>query len=529
MKTRVKLGRNVVAFIVLALLAIMVARVARTYSIFNATFDEETHLTSGLVICTTILHGTEALQPVLSTLALGALPCVSGFRPDPSWPFNERVDGVLGKPGRYWHALTLARMGNLLFAPLLVYFVYRWSFEVLGRAAAIAAVLMVTTSPTVMALTGLATVDFGITTGLLVSAYQVHRWMKFPSLAEATKAGLAAGFVLMSKHSAIGYLPLIVAGSFALAAWDRRNQLSDLEDLGLRRAVPQFAVFVGAGFLLIWAVYGFRLGPLSDPQTIFRQTVDRFLSQQPDIHRVGLELLEEGSLPAPAFFDGLAVGGMLARNGSPSYLLGEIRKPGGWWYYFPVATTVKMTIPFLILIVVGFISADKAARRRLAYPALAALSVFGIGVASTMNVGIRHVLPMFPFLAIVASAPFARGRKPTLTTIACILIAWHGCESFAAHPDYLAYFNQFARGREHRVLGDSNLDWGQDLARLARYVESEGIGPIHLAYFGTAIPEAVGLTDYVPFQPKDRPRGWVAVSVTHLQGIYLRDITKSCG
>jgi hypothetical protein len=117
-------------------------------------------------------------------------------------------------------------------------------------------------------------------------------------------------------------------------------------------------------------------------------------------------------------------------------------------------------------------------------------------------------------------AEAGRHRSPAWAAAVALLVCWHGVESLRAHPDYLPYFNQIARGDEHNILGDSNLDWGQDLRRLARYVEENGIENLSLSYFGTASPEAVGLEDFRRFGPRDRPRGWVAVSVTNLQGIY---------
>ena len=77
-----------------------------------------------------------------------------------------------------------------------------------------------------------------------------------------------------------------------------------------------------------------------------------------------------------------------------------------------------------------------------------------------------------------------------------------------------------SRRYSDRLLGDSNLDWGQDLARLGRYVERQGIENISLGCFGPTSPEVVGIKSYRRLNPNERPRGWVAVSVLHLQGIY---------
>ena len=144
---------------------------------------------------------------------------------------------------------------------------------------------------------------------------------------------------------------------------------------------------------------------------------------------------------------------------------------------------------------------------------------------SPLALGVRHMLAVYPCLAVWASSWFRGAHEPRARSVLALvfgllLLGCHAVESIAARPDYLAYFNSFARGREHKVLGDSNLDWGQDLHRLARYAESHGIDKLHLDYFGATSPAAVGLGQAEPFGPQDRPRGWVAISVTHLQGIY---------
>ena len=105
-------------------------------------------------------------------------------------------------------------------------------------------------------------------------------------------------------------------------------------------------------------------------------------------------------------------------------------------------------------------------------------------------------------------------------SLAGLLPAGHAAASLGAHPDYLAYFNETGRRKEHELLGDSNLDWGQDLARLGRNVERHGIENISLNCFGPTSPEVIGIRNYRRLNANERPRGWVAVSVLHLQGIY---------
>ena len=241
-------------------------------------------------------------------------------------------------------------------------------------------------------------------------------------------------------------------------------------------------------------------------------------------------MIEKAPLPAPSFFDGLAIAIRLGRKGAAGqYLLGQVKHQEGWWYYFPVALAVKTTIPLLLLLGVAaaaFFARGRASRKDGSLCcALGAAAIVLVPMMGNLNGGVRHVLAIYPFLAILASSVFRdlAGRswwKSPLPVIGCLLVVLHGVASLVAHPDHLAYFNEIARGREHRVLGDSNLDWGQDLARLGRYLEANGIEKIYLRYFGTTSPEVVGIRNFERLEPMDRPRGWVAASVTLLQGSY---------
>ena len=160
-----------------------------------------------------------------------------------------------------------------------------------------------------------------------------------------------------------------------------------------------------------------------------------------------------------------------------NYLLGEPISEGRW-SFFPVALGVKTPIPFLVLALVGTVALAVAARERRSalVPPLAALAMLLTAMAANINIGVRHVLPMYP------SAGGVRRRRDTSLlwhrrprgrlrlagpVLAAALTGWLVAESVRAHPDYLPYFDQLAGKRPERVLLDSDLDWGQDLGRLA--------------------------------------------------------------
>ena len=126
------------------------------------------------------------------------------------------------------------------------------------------------------------------------------------------------------------------------------------------------------------------------------------------------------------------------------------------------------------------------------------LAFLAVAATSALDLGLRQVLPVYPFLLILAGGGVAaclRWRRPLGAALALAGIAWVATTSVRVSPDYLAYFNEPAGGpaRGLRWLADSNLDWGQALRRLPEWLEQRGIREVNLCYFGTADPEAYGL------------------------------------
>jgi hypothetical protein len=173
-------------------------------------------------------------------------------------------------------------------------------------------------------------------------------------------------------------------------------------------------------------------------------------------------------------------------------------------------------LPLLLLFLAGLL----ATRRRAIYPIAAAAVVLAVSMGSGINIGIRHVLVIFPFFAIAGAVIFFRPARP-LGALGVLLVLWHGVESFQAHPDYIAYFNQIARGRELDFLADSNLDWGQDLERLRRDLLSRHVDTVYLAYSGAPAepPLRRGGVAFFAFDVTPPPAAWVAVSVNRIVGL----------
>ncbi len=478
---------------VAAMTCLFAVRCHGTYHVFNDTIDEAIHIASGLELWQTGKYTINIRHPPLARAAIALPPYLGGLRetwPEPLWSGTFRET--------YWRALALARCGNLVFVPFLLGYVFLWGKQLYGPEAGLAAALVASLCPNLLGHASLATVDFGEVAAGFVCAYYAWRWSEEPTPRNAAVAGATFGVALLVKFSAAGFLPA-VALLFFLAAQRRKARPWFL-------AIQHAALALAVAALVVWTGYRFDFGPL--PDAMFSPAPGTFVQRVVSL----AQILASHGAPAPAFVRGLLDVLVLDARGYPSYFLGEIRTTG-WWYYFPVALALKTTIPLLLLAALGL------AARPAASPALAAAVILLIAMRSTLDLGIRYILIIYPFLALIGAAVFAERGRRALLAVAAALVAWHAVESLRASPDYLAYFNQIARGREERFLLDSNLDWGQDLERLRRYTEDHHISTIYLSYFGRTDPRLLGMTGARPLPAGLRPGGWVAVSKNHLGGI----------
>ena len=477
---------------VLLLLGLFLGRIVLTYRIFNDTTDENIHIAAGMEILERGKYTVELQHPPVARFVVGALPyLVAGLRLEG----HERLwyGGPWSKadPELYWRSLALARAGNLVFAGLLFAVVYWWSRSLHGPRGAVLACLVVACCPNLIAHSSLATLDAGAAATTVLGAYALRRWSAEPTAKRGLAAAAAFSFATLTKFSALSFLVPLGALYWCLAAGRRRRMLATLPAMAV--------VFLAA----VWTAYLFQGGRPDLPR--YAQRPANLIEKTPVAGRLVPYLFSEGM--AEVHRHNLA--------GHQNYLFGK-SSTEGWWYYFPVALAVKSTLPLLALAGIGIWGGRR--NRALLYPGLAVAVILGVAMTARINIGVRHVLAIYPLLAILAGGAWAEGgRALRLAVIA--LATWHAAESALVHPHYLAYFNQIARGREDYFLGDSNLDWGQDLANLGRYLREHGIAEVQLRFTGVTEPEKVGVKAR-PLPAGDPDPGWVAISVQHIAGTW---------
>ena len=209
--------------------------------------------------------------------------------------------------------------------------------------------------------------------------------------------------------------------------------------------------------------------------------------------------------------------------GHQSYLLGMV-SANGWPYYFPIVFAVK--VPLAILVVIGlaiFVLLRKGFDPRANAVLIVPVVIFGATTLfARIDIGVRHLLPIFPFLYAGLAIVLARRVPPVVfTPLLAVLIA----ESLAVYPNYLAFFNIAAGGPAQGPLYllDSNIDWGQDTLKLRNWLDAHENPRVCGAYFGNAWPILYGIQESpIPRSEEAtiRARCVVAVSVTPLYGLY---------
>jgi len=209
---------------------------------------------------------------------------------------------------------------------------------------------------------------------------------------------------------------------------------------------------------------------------------------------------------APRFLIGLKKVIEIGRGGHDAYLLGEVRHTG-WWYYFPVVLAVKTPIPVLLL------AAWAMRKREHAVLTATTLGILALAMTSKADLGIRHILPIYVPLSILA----ARAVRWKLLAPALV---WIVAGSFLAHPDYLPWMNAF--GGPHVVV-DSNFDWGQDVLRLRDACRRHRIDAIGVELFGTADLKRIGMPPVHQIDPMLAAPGWYAVSESFILPAQARD------
>lgn len=500
--------------VMVAIIAVTVAcwRVIATYDELSHTQDEPAHLSTGLQWWQDGEYTIETLHPPLARVAIAFLPYLKGARIPDDGHLWERGLAALWEDGDYQSVLTSMRLGNLPFFILALLGAFLWGRVVGGTWTGVTALCIASLLPPLLAHAGLATTDMAVTALLPLALLAFWRWTdNVRSFSALFLLAITLALAVLAKFTTFLYFPV---GVLVILAWRWRSKEKPLPRLA---EVASSAALVALGtFLIIWAGYRFSVGTAmsTSPESMAR-AVDIVFRWSGPRHDAGTWAANL-TVPAPELPAGIIMSMKKGSEGHRSYFMGSNGRHG-WVGFFPTAITVKTPVPVILLFISGI--AGIATRRRFraaGLPLALAAAIVLVVVPSTINIGVRHVLPAFIFLAVVAASGvrYLLGRGWLGVVAAAILLSWAVLTSARAHPDYLPWFNFVAADREPPVLLDSDYDWGQDLSRLSRRLDELGIERINLCWPWTTRLEQHISADVVRMEPYEIPSGWTAVSIT---------------
>lgn len=456
----------------------------------NSTADEPTHLVAGWLNLRERAFGIMAEHPPLARL-LCALPLLA-LQPEtpPDFALWETQEGEMAKRFLYHNRVPAGLMLNCaraVIVGLTVLFglsIALWTRRRWGARAALLALALFCFDPSLLAHGRYVTNDLMAAFGYFLACAAWFEYLEQPSRKTLAIAAVSFGIALLSKFSLL-MLPLALVPMWLVRRRKVRNPL-----------LPLFCL-CAVSALMILAAYGFEFRVPATDRFVsgYLNETPRRIQTNPVIPKPVRNLLVSPAIqgflrhvpiPAYSYFKGLFRFYHHTWIGHDAYLLGQFSRYG-WWYYFPVAFLVKTPLAALVMILVAFLAPRKNVFAALLIPAGA---YFIVALFSTINIGIRHLLPVYPFLFIAAGASLAAKRAAAFVLVPLLLV-----ESLVSYPHYLAFFNIAAGGGKNgpHWLLDSNIDWGQDLKNLKKWMDRNSVGSVYLDYFGSGEPEYYGI------------------------------------
>jgi len=486
----------------------------------SATFDEGVHLAAGYRYWQTGKFNLNVEHPPLQKL-LSALPLLFVQPPLPADPkllpdqseFARAFlyEGPIGAD----RLLLLGRWPTIIMSILLAVSAAWAGRRYFGGPAGLVTVWFCALDPNLIAHGRYVTNDVASSLFYFIAVILWLNFLRAPARGRAILAALALGLALATKFSML-LLPLVFV-LLLIGQWL-------LQWRSWRTAGRGAAAFAGVCLLALVVLLA-SYGPES-----WRTIRGRKIG-------VEAETIQGIALPPHTYLTGVRT--LIDHNssGHAAFLLGEVSEKG-WWYYFPVVFAVKSSTATLALLLAAACVAlwnisrlfqDRAATFLWMGLVVPPAAYFGVTMTSHINLGVRHLLPIYPFLYLICAALLARALPVrAFGLVAISLMAAHAGETFAAYPEFLGFFNRPSGGPKAgpNYLLDSNVDWGQDLKKLKVYIDRNP-GTVCLEYFGSPPPKYYGIQyEYLPrtWDKDDLERMDCvgAISVTLLRDLYIR-------
>lgn len=435
------------------------------------------------------------------------------------WPDNKaQFDSITFWPRIMMLPITLG-LGLLIFI---------FTRRLFGSRAALLAVALYSFEPTVLAHGRIVHTDVPAACAYLLFFFALHAYASAPTLRRALLVGLVAGVAFVTKFSMVVALsPVLLCLALAGLIFARRLERKRAEIL-LHAGLAALVIL-----LVVNAAYYFQSPPIEPSDVKWVET-----KSAPAFNELMTSFRVLSKIVPTYFLFGLYNVVIHNQYGHAASLLG-MHSDFGWWYYFPVAFALKTSLPFLLVSIGALLWSlwRLLFRRDWRFLFLVAPVVIftAFSMTSHINIGIRHFLPVFPFLFIIGGALLdrllqasrtrvasSRVRLVAATALVVCVLSWTCIEALRAYPDYVPYMNQLARRPHWEYLSDSNIEWGDDAKALAAYLRARGETQVRGAMsgaWGTLNFFGVQLYDLIaPPDVKLPETRYVAIGASFLNG-----------
>ena len=504
--------------IVIALLAVMAANLLAVINRKSITADEIVHIPAGYYY---LVAGDYTLNnehpPLVKVWA--ALPLLF---------LQPNVPPLTAAYGDFWtgnaHEFETisfwTRVPMVALTLVLGFLIFVFTKELSNPRAGVLAVALYSLEPTVLAHGRIVHTDLPAALAYLLFVLAIYRYQRLSSFRSSLIVGLATGVALVTKFSLVivGPILAVAVGIWIVYAPSRRLN---------RAQVMRHALIAGlVALAVINLAYRFQRQSLvpGDMKWIADKTPEHAQAIMSGLHAL--------SFFFPTYFlYGLYKVAVHNHYGHATFLLGQYRTLG-WWYYFPVAFALKTTIAFLALAIAALLWGlwRLLVRRdgKLLFLLAPIVAYTALCLTSGINIGVRHFLPVYPFLFILAAVFLDRLLRVSkwrslAGIVVAMLIAAMGLEAVRAYPDYVSYVNQLRGGQPGwRLLSDSNVEWGDDVKALAAYLLARGETRLSGATATGWLTFGLFGVDYVdicpPHQREPVQTDYVAIGASFLNG-----------
>ena len=466
----------------------------------SAIFDEVAHIGAGY---TYLKYWDGRLNPEhppflksLAALPLLFLNLKGDATLQPFWTI-ENVNDRQWLAGNYLlyeagndadQILFWSRLPIILLTMLFGWILFLWVKRRYGVGVGLLTLFFFTVSPTFLAHGRYVTTDVGAAFGFFIGIVFFLKFLERLDFKSVIWLGIVLGIVLLLKFSLILLLPVyLISGVF----WLFFGRVKVGKVVGLLSFLGTLAFSGLIALAVIYAAYIPQIWNYPREQQIKDARYILAGYKYPSLEKLDFWLTEhESTRPLGLYAQGFLMVARRTAGGNTAYFMGEVSSKG-WRLYFPTLALFKEQLGFYILALLALLWALKN-RARLDFTGLSAI-IFIVfywvsSILNPLNIGVRHVLPTFPFLYLLVALVVVSFKRRIFTTL---IIIWMIAEIIFAFPFYLSYYNKLGGGSQtgYKIATDSNYDWGQDLKRLRDWVSENSVQKIYLDYFGGGSPK----------------------------------------